>query len=104
MNKLTLRLFAAAVIAAVSSASMWADSVSINPALDTWASPGNAASVNIGDTVLKVKNTGTKERAFLMFDLSAVPAGAVIDSLALVGPESHRPYGRPRGIHATSLS
>jgi hypothetical protein len=92
MNKPTLRLLATAVIAALSAASMWADSVSINPALDTWASPpSDAASLNLNDTVLKVKNTGIKERAFLMFDLSAVPPGAVIDSATLTMYMSQAP-------------
>ena len=89
MNPSTFRRIAAAIICAAAPA--WADNVSIHPTLDTWAAPGDPASQSLGDAALKVKNTGTKARGYLMFDLSALPPGAVIDAASLTMYMSQAP-------------
>lgn len=67
---------------ALAAGTAFGDTATINPVADGYKDPGSGA---LTSTPLKVRNTGTMERAFLKFNLpdAGIPAGSTINSASL---------------------
>ncbi|MBI2784358.1 MAG: DNRLRE domain-containing protein [Gammaproteobacteria bacterium] len=67
---------------ALAAGTAFGDTATINPVADGYKDPGSGA---LTSTPLKVRNTGTTERAFLKFNLpdAGIPAGSTINSASL---------------------